>query len=566
MRRTHKAAAAITAALLAAAGLAATAPRAVAQPPGQSGPPAGVLAFTPGGLGTSFTVPNPDGAFAAVVEVGLLNNTDSDMTVWTPALDVTPDNMQDFQTGGGVQEATVAPGATWTDTVVVVGPTEATVTALVGNNASVTWTINAEALSNPPSPSPPQLPGLGSLSGSSLYQAEDAEPSLVGPSPLATVPFNIGANDARDLVSEASVPAGVSGTAGTVDLSLTLPQTASLDGWKPDQTQVVDASWTGEVGTSETTWTKVVVATPFLQTTAPAIPAELSVTTKPGTTSPVKFTTAPGADVSATSVVLAGADAADFSVTLDEAAKASPTDGGLWRPVDVGLLTTKPGTYHAEVIVKLDPAGTVFYAEVPVTGTVPATSTSTGTSTSTTTTTTPTPTQFHFTPPPPDPVAVGQTCGAGGTQVQIWGQNLAGSTVRFAGIESAPVRVLGPGEVQTTVPHGVRRDGRIVVVGPGGQAVPVPGWPRWHVACPTALSVGLRRVGGLVEATATLDSGNTPVVGGRVVLLRNGEQVGSLLTGPHGHAGAVFLPDNTPTEAVFDGASHLRASEWRAGR
>jgi len=432
----------------------------------------------------------------------------------------------------------------------------------------VTWTINAEALSNPPSPSPPQLPGLGSLSGSSLYSAEDAEPSLVGPSPLATVPFNIGANDARNLVAGASVPAGVSGTAGKVDLSLTLPQATTLTGWTPNQTQVVDASWTGEVGTSETTWTKVVVATPFLQTTAPAIPAELAVDAKPGTTSPVKFTTAPGADVSAVSVTLAGKDDTDFSVTLNGTAKASPTAGGTWDPVDIGLLTTKPGTYHAEVIVKLDPAGTVFYAEVPVTGTVPATSTSTGTSTSTSTSTGTgtTPTPVAFTPPPPEPVAVGQTCGAGGTEVDIWGQNLAGATVRFAGVASAPVTVLGPGEVEATVPHGVRRDGRIVVIGPGGQAVPVPGWPRWHVGCPTALSVGLRRDGGLVEATATLDSGNTPVVGGRVVLLHDGQQVASLLTGPHGHASAVFLPASVPTEAVFDGAAHLVASEWRAGR
>jgi len=128
--------------------------------------------------------------------------------------------------------------------------------------------------------------------------------------------------------------------------------------------------------------------------------------------------------------------------------------------------------------------------------------------------------------------------------------------------------VLGPGEVQATVPHGVRRDGRIVVVGPGGQAVPVPGWVRWHVACPTALTVGLRRVGfsGGTEAWVTLDSGNTPVSDARVVLLHDGQQVASLLTGPHGHAWAVFLPASVPTEAVFDGSAHLVASEWRAGR
>jgi hypothetical protein len=107
---------------------------------------------------------------------------------------------------------------------------------------------------------------------------------------------------------------------------------------------------------------------------------------------------------------------------------------------------------------------------------------------------------------------------------------------------------------------------RIVVIGPGGQAVPVPGWVRWHTACPTALSVGFRRVGGLVEATATLDSGNSPVSDARVVLLHDGQQVASLATGPHGHAWSVFLPGDAPTEAVFDGASHLAASEWRAGR
>jgi len=545
MRRTHKTAAAITATLLAAAGLVATARPAVAQPPGQSTLPAGVLAFTPGGLGTSFTVANPDGANAAVVVIGILNDSDQDVTVDPVGFSPQPDNTGDAEFGYG---GTVAPGAMWVAPIMLVGPTEATVTALVGN-ASVTWTINAESLDGPPSDILPYLNVLTALGNSTpLYEAADLEPPIAAPTPLATVPFNIGPNDARDLVPLSPDATGVSAGTGKVDVALSLPQATSLDGWTPDKTEVIDASWSGEVGTAETTWTKVVVADPFLVTAAPAIPAELEVVTKPGTTSPVKFTTAPGADVSAVSVTLAGKDAADFSVELNSAAKASPANGGTWDPVDVRLTATKPGTYRAEVIVKLDPNGTVFYAEVPVT------------------TTTMTPTQFPFTPPPPDPVAVGQTCGAGGTQVDIWGANLAGSTVRFAGVTSAPVQVLGPGEVQATVPHGVRRGGRIVVVGPGGQAVPVPGWPRWHVGCPTALSVGLRRDGGLVEAVATLDSGNTPVVGGRVVLLHDGQQVASLLTGPHGHASAVFLPTDVPTEAVFDGSAHLRASEWRAGR
>jgi len=558
--RTHKkAAAAITATLLAAAGLVATAPRAVAQPPGQSTLPAGVLAFTPAGLGTSYAVPNPDGANVAVVAVGILNDSDQDVTVDPGEFSFQPTTAGDAVLGG--YESTVAPGATWVAPVALVGPGEATVTALVGGR-TVTSTIDAEALSGPAVCDihcGNVLTGLGNTIPTE--EADDAEPPLVGPSPLATVPFDDGPglapvvdippfNDARDLVSLSPNVSGLSATPGKVDVALSLPPATSLTGWAPDQTQVIDAAWTGALGRPGTPWTKVVVADPFLVTTAPAIPAELAVHAKRGASTPVAFDTAPDADVSASSVVLAGPAAADFSVTLNEAAKASPANGGTWDPVDVTLTAKKPGTYKAEVVVRFDPAGSVFYATIPITTMPPAS----------------TPTPVPFTPPPPDPVAVGQTCGAGGTQVDIWGQNLAGSTVRFAGTPSAPVQVLGPGEVQATVPYGVRRNGRIVVVGAGGQAVPGPGWVRWQTACPTALSVGLRRVGGLVEATATLDEGNTPVVGGRVVLLHDGRQVASLLTGPHGHAWAVFLPDNTPTEAVFDGSAHLVASEWRAGR
>jgi len=559
--RTHhrKATAAITATLLAAAGLVATAGPAIAQPPAGS-LPSGVKPFTPAGFGTSFTIAHPDGADAAVVVVGVLNDSDQNVTVDPGGVSTHSDIAWGIDYG---LYATVAPGATWVAPIALDGPSEATVTALV-DNRTVTWDINAEALSGL-TPNTNHYANVIDGLGDTIRPDEvaDIEPPLVAPTPLATVPFYVGPgtaplvdipplNGARDLVPLSPDVAGLSAVPGKgkVDVALTLPQATSLEGWEPDQTQVIDAAWTGEIGRDGTPWTKVVVADPFLVTTAPAVPAELAVVTKPGTTSPVTFDTAAGADVSAVSVTLAGKDATDFSVTLNKAAKASPTDGGSWSPVDVELAAKKPGNYTAEVVVKFDPNGKSFYAIIPITNT----------------STTPTPPPAPVTPPPPEPVAVGQTCGAGGTQVDIWGQNLAGSTVRFAGVESAPVRVLGPGEVQATVPHGVRRDGRIVVVGPGGQAVPVPGWPRWHVACPTALSVGLRRDGGLVRAVATLDSGNTPVSDARVVLLRNGQQVADLRTGPHGHAWAVVGPGDVPTEAVFDGAAHLVASEWRAGR
>jgi len=558
VRRTHKTAAAITATLLGAAGLVATARPAVTQSPSGS-LSSGVRPFTPAGFGTSFVVPNPDGANVAVVAVGILNDSDQNVTVTPGEFSFQPDTPGDAILGG--YEATVAPGATWVAPVALVGPGTATLTASVGGT-TVTWTVNAEALSGPGACDIHCLNVLNGLGNTMpLYEAADVEPPLVAPTPLATVPFDDGPglapvvdipplNDARDLMPLSPDVAGLSEVPGTVDVALTLSQATSLTGWAPDQTQVVDASWTGEIGRNGTSWTKVVVADPFLVTDAPAIPAELAVVTKPGEPSPVTFNAAAGADLSATSVTLAGPDAADFSVELNKTAKASPANGGAWAPVDVQLTAKKPGNYTAEVVVKLDPNGTSFYAEVPVT----------------TTTTTPTPTPVPFTLPPPEPVAVGQTCGAGGTEVQIWGQDLAGSTIRFAGVTSAPVQEVGPDEVQATVPHGIERDGRIVVVGPGGQAVPVPGWPRWHVACPTALSVGLRRVGGLVEAVATLDEGNTPVGDARVVLLHDGQQVASLLTGPHGHAWAVFLPGDAPTEAVFDGSAHLVASEWRAGQ
>lgn len=163
-------------------------------------------------------------------------------------------------------------------------------------------------------------------------------------------------------------------------------------------------------------------------------------------------------------------------------------------------------------------------------------------------------------PPAPQPVAVGETCGAAGTLVQIWGQDLAGSTVRFAGVDSGPVTVLSASEVQVAVPHGVSRDGRIVVTGPGG-ATAVPGWVRWSPACPTTTLMWATAAGSGEVMLHVAVVGQGDCLSGKtvVVLGRGGAQVARLTTAASASTVLVPLADG-PFQAVFDGDAHCGAS------
>lgn len=163
-------------------------------------------------------------------------------------------------------------------------------------------------------------------------------------------------------------------------------------------------------------------------------------------------------------------------------------------------------------------------------------------------------------PPPPQPVAVGETCGAAGTMVQIWGQDLAGSIVRFAGVDSGPVTVLSASEVQVAVPHGVSRDGRIVVIGAGGSAA-LPGWVHWSPACPTTTLLWATPAGpGEVTLhVAVVGQGNCLSGKTVVVLGSDGAQVARLTTAASPSTVLVPLVDG-PFQAVFDGDAHCSAS------
>lgn len=166
------------------------------------------------------------------------------------------------------------------------------------------------------------------------------------------------------------------------------------------------------------------------------------------------------------------------------------------------------------------------------------------------------------TPPPPEPVAVGETCGAGGTVVQLWGENLAGSTVRFANATSGVVTMLSGTEAEVSVPHGVDGIGPVTVVGPGGQAVAVP-HVTWDPACGTETLEWSSPAGpGQVSLHVEVVGGNGKCLSSKtvVVLGRDGEQVAKLTTTDA--PSVVTLPiSEGPFQAVFDGDAHCGASE-----
>jgi len=307
----------------------------------------------------------------------------------------------------------------------------------------------------------------------------------------------------------------------------------------------------------------------------------------------VNFMAAPDSNLDINGDQVTSLDASDFKVTLPSN-KYAPSAAGEWEVATVSLATDKPGNYSVGLTLDFDLPGVLFSETVPITASVPATSTGSGsnsssTGTSSTSSTSPSgsstssstgsntssstgtnasssslPTPVAFTPPPPDPVAVGETCGAAGTKVQIWGENLAGSVVRFANATSGAVEVLSPTEAQATVPHGVDGLGPITVVGPGGQAVDVPGVTR-NRACQTH-TLAWATPGGpgqvvlhvaLVSADSSLHCLSDKTV---VVLGRDGEQVVKFET--TAEPTSLVLPvAEGPYTAVFDGDVHCAPSE-----
>lgn len=165
------------------------------------------------------------------------------------------------------------------------------------------------------------------------------------------------------------------------------------------------------------------------------------------------------------------------------------------------------------------------------------------------------------TPPAPQPAAIDLTCGAGGATADIWGQDLAGSTVRFAGVSSGMVQMISNTEAQVQVPHGIKGTGPIAVVGPGGQAVSIPG-VTWDPQCPTDTvldSVSLTSAGG-VRVQVSADASETPVA-----VLHDGQTV-AVLSATLEHPAVVTLlgvPAAGRWQAVFDGSAHLQASQSR---
>jgi len=293
----------------------------------------------------------------------------------------------------------------------------------------------------------------------------------------------------------------------------------------------------------------VVVAVPVLYTVPEVIPSSISVNADASAWTPVGFTAGRyDGGISLVSAVLSGTDRAAFEVKPSASADTPPPGGGPWSPIDVKLVAKAPGTYTADIVATFDPSGGDFTVTIPVTGSVPGATSS-------------------FTPPPPEPVAVGETCGASGTEVQIWGENLAGSVVRFANATSGAVTMLSPTEAEATVPHGVDGLGPITVIGPDGQTAQVPG-VTWDPACQTR-TMAWTTPGGpkqvvLHVALVSVSSASDPLPGRTVVVLgRDGEQVERFKTGS---APTTFLLpiSEGPFTAVFDGGAHCGPSESAA--
>jgi len=558
----------------------------------------GIVPFTPAGLGTDHYV-IPVGAESrptvAAVVVGFENDTDASVTLKGYSI------LRGYASVGNSALVTVPSRGTYLNSVMVfgVGPWKFQVT--LSNGQTVAWTIDGGPFSNVRHANPlnPLMlsPVLGKLG--------EVEPALDGEGTFGTVRFMVvgaipgeEAPSLSSCVTTAPLQLGPSACQTTSEGSMTavtanvgFPVQTSLSGWQPGQAVVgVVATMALSVPSDVATEYDVpssmtaVVAVPVLYTVPEVIPSSISVSADASTWTPVGFTAGRyDGGISLVSASLSGADQADFEVESSASAHTPPPGGGTWNPIDVKLVAKAPGTYTADIVATFDPTGGHFTVTIPVTGSVPGvtssgsgssnpptliglgsstTQSSSGSGSSTTPTSPPV-----FTPPPPEPVAVGETCGAAGTEVQIWGENLAGSVVRFANATSGAVKMLSPTEAEATVPHGVDGLGPITVIGPGGQAAQVPG-VTWDPTCQTR-TMAWTTPGGpeqvvLHVALVSASSAFYPLPGRTVVVLgRDGEQVERFETGS---APTTFLLpiSEGPFTAVFDGGAHFGPSESAA--
>jgi len=506
---------------------------------------------------------------------------------------------------------TVPSRGTYLNSLMVFGVGPWTFQVALSNGQTVAWTIDGGpfSLPNVPGANPLVLPPvLGNLG--------EVEPALDGEGTFGTVHFVVvgalsgeGAPSLSSCVATAPLQLGPGACQTTSEGSMTavtadvgFPVQTSLSGWQPGPAVVgVVATMALSVPSNVATEYGIppslsaVVAVPVLYTVPEVIPSSTSVSADASAWTPVGFTAGRyDGGISLVSAKLSGTDQADFEIEPSASAHTPPPGGGTWNPIDVKLVAKAPGTYTADIVATFDPSGGDFTVTIPVTGSVPGV-TSSGSGSSTTqsssgsgssspptliglgsstsqtssgsgSSTTPTSPPV-FTPPPPEPVAVGETCGAAGTEVQIWGENLAGSVVRFANAISGAVKMLSPTEAEATVPHGVDGLGPITVIGPGGQTAQVPG-VTWDPACQTR-TMAWATPGGpgqvvLHVALVSASSASDPLPGRTVVVLgRDGEQVERFKTGS---APTTFLLpiSEGPFTAVFDGDVHCGPSESAA--
>jgi len=545
-----------------AAGLVVT--EALISPPTAWAQSGSIVPFTPAGFDTtSYTIPDT-GAQRAGVIVGFLNDTDASVTITAVGV------INVSVAGHGQAEApSISPGGMYVNSLEFSAPGTASLFVKLSNGEQVTWTVNGNDLAQ----SLRQvLPGGALGTDPTAPGPITLEPPLVGAGYAETVQVSLGAvsgsveNSACTVTAPFVVESGSCSSQTSEDgdtlttATIDVPVQSSLADWSPGQ-HVAELDWSGRVSFEGGSPLQGFVAVPVLYTVPPAVSSETTVEVSGSAPTAVEFVAAPnGSNLAATSATLSGVDASDFTATLTNSAAAPPSDGGTWTPVDVRLTATKRGNYSADLTVEFDPSGTTFSVTIPVTGAVSGQITGiTGMTGSTMP-----PTPVAFTPPPPDPVAVGETCGAAGTKVQIWGENLAGSVVRFANATSGAVEVLSPTEVQATVPHGVDGLGPIAVVGPDGQAEDVPG-VTWNPACQTH-TLAWTTPGGpgqvvlhvaLVSADSSIHCLSDKTV---VVLGRDGEQVAKFETGAE--PTTLVLPvAEGPYTAVFDGDVHCAPSQ-----
>jgi len=535
----------------------------------------GIIPFTPAGLGTDdYVIPaeTTQRPSMAVVDFGFENDTDASVTLTGYSI------LSGHVSVGNPALVTVPSRGTYLNSVMVFGVGPWTFQVALSNGQTVAWSIDGGPFSllnaryaNPLNPLM-LAPVLGNLG--------EVEPALDGEGTFGTVRFMVvgvipgeEAPSLSSCVATAPLQLGPSACQTTSEGSMTavtadvgFPVQTSLSGWQPGPAvagvvATMALSVPSDVATEYGIPSSLtaVVAVPVLYTVPEVIPSSISLSADASAWTPVGFTAGRyDGGIYLVSAKLTGADQADFEVKPSASADTPPPGGGPWNPIDVKLVAKAPGTYTADIVATFDPSGGDFTVTIPVTGSVPGASSS-GSGSSTTQSSPPV-----FTAPPPDPVAVGETCGAAGTEVQIWGENLAGSVVRFANATSGGVTMLSPTEAEATVPHGVDGLGPITVIGPGGQAAQVPG-VTWDPTCQTR-TMAWATPGGpgqvvLHVVLVSVSSASHSLPDRTVVVLgRDGEQVERFETGSAPNTFLLPISEG-PFTAVFDGGAHFGPSE-----